>query len=218
MFDYKAILAASVNYLKAHPDQFLRSARKASRWTFTLPIAALNWLAREFSPSGGPRDLQVTSSASGLRVEATVEQMNTLLRASSVVSIENVGLKPGSLTLELRLSDVDVRLLDATTQTPLAALIRSQTLDLTRVASLVAYLPSRPAALTEAEDDRLVIDLMKLPRLSSDARMQAALKFLSAVVAVDRVCTEGEHFEITLRPLPQGLFGMMRTRLLGRAG
>jgi hypothetical protein len=144
--------------------------------------------------------------------------MGTLLRASSTVTVESVALRQNAISLELRLKDVEVRLVDDSTQTPLAALIRSQTLDLSRVASLVAYLPSRPAAMTEAVDDRLVIDVMKFPRVSSNTRLQATLALLSAVVEVDHVRTVGEHLEVKLRPLPRGFVALMRTKLLGRTG
>ena len=165
MFDLKAALIAVVGYLRRHPEEILRYLRNATRLKFGIPVVALQWLATELesSSASGPKSVEIRPSPPGLRVLATIEQMGTLLRASCVVVVERVDFSDEQARLELRLEDVALSLLDESVQTPLAALVRSGTLDLSRVASLVAYLPSRPAALVEAVDNRLVLDLLKLP-------------------------------------------------------
>jgi hypothetical protein len=112
--------------------------------------------------------------------------------------------------IELRLRDVSLKLLDESVQTPLAALIRSGTLDLSRVASLVAYLPSRPAALVEAVDDRLVLDLLKVPKWASAEFAHKLVGVLSTVLAIDSIKTDTDHLEVAIRALPRGLSGVMR--------
>ena len=212
MFDYKAALLASAKYLSQHPEELLYGARKARHWRFALPLAALRWLATERTSGAknGPRDVQIEPSPPGLRVAVTLEQMSTWLRVSCVVLLERVSLSADSAQLELRLKNVEVNLLDDSTQSPLAALIRSQTLDLSRVASLVAYLPSRPSALIEAVDDRIVFDLMKLPRISKDIRLRAAMSLLPDLIAVDCVSTDQDHLDIAIRPIPRGIFKLLR--------
>ena len=207
MLDYKAALVASANYLKQHPRELLHGARKARHWRFALPLAALKWLATEMTSGmkDGPRDVRIAPCPPGLRVDVTVEQMSTWLRASCVVHLERVTLSADSAEIELRLKNVEVHLLDDSTQSPLSALIRSQTLDLSRVASLVAYLPSRPAALVEAVDDRIVVDLMKLPRFLKDARLRAAMALLPDLLAVDSVVADQDHLDIAIRPFPRGI-------------
>lgn len=214
MLDYKAALFASANYLTQHPKELLHGARKARHGRFALPLAALKWLATELTAGfkDGPRDVQIAFCPPGLQVAATVEQLGTWLRASCVVLLEKVTLSADSAQIELRLKNVEVRLLDDSTQSPLAALIRSQTLDLSRVASLVAYLPSRPSALIEAVDDRIVVDLMKLPRFSKDAWLRAAMALLPDLLAVDSVVTDQEHLDIAVRPFPRGIPAILRYR------
>ena len=138
--------------------------------------------------------------------------MSTWLRASCVVLLERVTLSDDSARIELRLKNVEVHLLDDSAQSPLAALIRSQTLDLSRVASLVAYLPSRPSALIEAVDDRIVVDLMKLPRFLKDTRLRAAMALLPDLLAVDSVVTDQDHLDIVIRPFPRGISAILRRR------
>lgn len=206
MFNRKAALIAGIGYLRKRPGELLHAARRARHLRLAIPIAALKWLATELTTSsGGARDVRIASSPPGLRVDATVEQMGTLIRATCVLLVERVTVGADSLEMELRLRDVALELLDEGTQTPLAALIRSRTLDLSRVASLVAYLPSRPSALIDAMDDRLVFDLMKVPQISQDARVHTVLRLVSGILAVDDVCVNQDHLEIGFHPLLSGV-------------
>jgi hypothetical protein len=213
MLHRKAALVAGLHYLKKHPEELLHSARRARHLRIAIPVAALKWLASDMTAGAtGPREVQIASSPPGFRVNAMIEQMSTLISASCVLLVERVTVGTGSLELELRLKDVKLELADPSTQTALAALIRSQTLDLSRVASLVAYLPSRPEALVEAVDDRLVFDLMKLPQLVGDTRIRRILGVISGVLAVDSVCVDSEHLEIKFRHLPGGIRSILKRR------
>ena len=206
MIDPKSAFLAAVGYLKSHPEEFLRTVRNARHLRFGVPVAALQWLATELTAKGnGARDVKIQSCPPGLRVDATVEQMGTELRGSCVIVVERVTIDATTAQVALRLRDVKLSLLDESVQTPLAALVRSGTLDLSRVASLVAYLPSRPSALTEAIDDRLVIDLLKIPRLRDDRRLRHVTGLMASLIAVATVEADIEHLDITLRPFPNGL-------------
>jgi len=211
MLDPKAALVAGIRYLRRHPDEILRYLRNAARLRFGIPIVALQWLAKELeSGSSGPEDIEIRPSPPGLRVTATLEQMGTLLRGSCIVIAERVEFSDSQARVELRLRDVSLKLLDESVQTPLAALIRSGTLDLSRVASLVAYLPSRPAALVEAVDDRLVLDLLKVPKWASAEFAHKLVGVLSTVLAIDSIKTDTDHLDVAIRALPRGLSGVMR--------
>ncbi len=212
MFDSKAALIASVRYLRRHPEEILRYLWSASRLRFGIPVVALQWLATELesATASGPKDVEIRPSPPGLRVLATIEQMGTLLRASCVVDIERVDFSNEKARVYLRLKDVELKLLDESIQTPLAALIRSGTLDLSRVASLVAYLPARPAALVEAVDDRLVIDLLKVFKWTKDERGRRFVGVLSSLLAIDSIVTDAEHLDIAVRALPNGIAGVVR--------
>jgi hypothetical protein len=173
-------------------------------------VVALQWMATELASgsAGGPRDVEISASPPGLRVSATIEQMGTLLRASCVVVVERVVLDDCQARVELRLRDVTLDLVDNAIQTPLAALIRSGTLDLSRVASLVAYLPSRPSALVEAEDDRLVLDMLKVSQWADSKKSRRILGFLSSLLTIDSIETDTSHVEVAIRALPRGMSGV----------
>src|SRR5664279_2188493 len=212
MFDPKTALFASVGYLRRHPGEILRYLRNAARLRFGIPVVALQWLVTEFTTTseGGVKDVEILPSPPGLRILATLEQMGTLLRGSCVVIVERVVLNANQARVEIRLKDVAVNLVDESIQTPLAALIRSGTLDLTRVASLVAYLPSRPSALVEAVDDRLVVDLIKIPVRFDPEKLRKIMAILASFLVVEAVETDAEHLDISLRAMPQGIVGVLR--------
>jgi hypothetical protein len=212
MFDPKTALFASVGYLRRHPGEILRTLRNAARLRFGIPVVALQWLVTEFATTseGGAKDVEIHPSPPGLRILATLEQMGTLLRGSCVVNVEKVVLNANQACVELRLKDVTVNLVDESVQTPLAALIRSGTLDLTRVASLVAYLPARPSALVEAVDDRLVIDLLKITTGFNPNKLRKIMGVLASLLVVEAVETDAEHLDIAFRALPQGIVEVLR--------
>lgn len=204
MLDARTMLIGCVAYLRENPNEIFTAAQKAFRGRFGLPIAALNWLSTQFESSHGPRDIEIEASPPGLRVSATVEEMDTLLRGSAVVSVVAVEISKETLRVEVRLTDVSLKLLDDKTTTPLSALIRSGALDLTRVANLVAHMPKRPVVLVDVIDDRLVLDFMRLPRFANDESLRKIIGALAQLLKVDGVRTDESHIELALRALPNG--------------
>ena len=76
--------------------------------------------------------------------------MGTPLRVSGVIYIERVEFSSETFQIELRLSDLSLKVLDDRVDTPIAALIRSGAPDLSRPGNLASFMPKRPAVLIEA--------------------------------------------------------------------
>jgi hypothetical protein len=212
MLDSKNILLGCFAFLREHPEEILRAAREASHLRFGVPVVALRWLATQFDGVGGPRDVQLEPVPPGIRVTATVEEMGTLLRASAVLIVDNVNTSAGELRVEVRLSDVSIRLLDNQAKTPLAALIVSGALDVSRIANLVAHMPTRPSVLVEAIDNRLVLDFMRIPALARDERMRQLVGVLSSLLCVKAITTDTAHVDVALKLLPKGFDAFFRSR------
>jgi hypothetical protein len=210
MLDAKTLLIGCVAYLRENPNEIFNAAQKAVRGRFGLPIAALRWLSTHFESSNGPRDIEIEASPPGLRVSATIEEMNTLLRGSAVVSVVAVEISKEALRVEVRLADVSLKLLDDKTTTPLSALIRSGALDLTRVANLVAHMPKRPVVLVDVIDDRLVLDFMRLPRFANDESLRKIVGAVAQLLKVDGIRTDESHVELALRAFPNGVSQFFR--------
>ena len=195
------VLTAAGKYLAQNPEELLRVVRKAVSLELGVPLAALRWFAARGRKV--PRDIVVEAVPPGIRVGATVEVMGTRLRASSAIFVEGVRLSADELRFELRFDETQLTLLGNSTS-PLAALIQSGALDLTKLGNLVAVMPKRPAFLLEAKGDRVVIDLKRHPALSS-ARAEMLLRLITPVVTVTGVATDSDHLDLTLALFEKGV-------------
>ncbi len=193
------------SYLRRHPEELLRAARNAVGLRFGVPIAALRWGAGRLSGKKAPRDIEISAVPPGIRASATIDLMGTTVRAKATVFVKDVRFGPDTLRVELKLADVSLRVLDETQETPVAALLRSGALDLSKPGNLAAYMPKRPALLVEARDDRVVLDLMKHPRIAKDERLQRALSLVLPIITVGAIETDPEHLDVKLQALPDGL-------------
>ena len=189
-------MTAIGKYLAEHPDELARIARNAKALKVGVPLAALRWLAARGKSRRLPQDVRVEAVPPGIRLGATLEVMGAKLRASSLVFVERVRLSPEELRFELRFKEAEIELLDESSS-PLAALIRSGALDLTKLGNLIAVMPKRPAYLVEAKGDRVVVDLKRLPALSTD-RAELLLRLITPIITVTGIGTESEHLDLEL--------------------
>ena len=100
--------------------------------------------------------------------------------------------------------------------TPIAGFIKSGALDLSKPANLVNIMPKKPAVLVDAKDDRVTIDLMKIPKIAENngvkivagpyvnrEHMTVAIVEADTADAVDRFLVETRlHQWNTMRVLP----------------
>lgn len=205
MSDKRALLAAAGRYLKEHPDEILRAARNAVALRFGLPLDALRWLVGQMQGKHAPRDVQIDAAPPGVRIAATMELMGTEVRASTVVFIERVVAADPEFLIEIRLAEVSLVLADESAETPIAALLKSGALDLSKPGNLAAYMPKRPAMLVDARDDRIVLDLLKHPKLAHNGRARKLLGLVQPIVRIETVRTDpAEHLDVSLRAFPAG--------------
>lgn len=197
-------LRSTASYLRQNPDELVRAGVNAARLRFGVPIVALAWLASQVRGKKAPKDVEIGTAPPGLRLGATLDAMGTKLRAKASIRIENVLLTPDSLRIGVRLTDVKLKVLDQS-ETPLATLVRSGALDLSKPGTLAKFIPKRPAAIVEAEGDRIVLDLMKVPALARNSRFRRALGVLAPIVGIRAIETDGDHLWVALHATPAGL-------------
>jgi hypothetical protein len=192
----KLLLRTAGSYLKEHPEEILRALKGALGLRFGVPIDALRYLAREFG--GGkkaPKDVVIESAPPGIRLAATVDAMGTTLRASLVLFVEELDVGADEIRVGLRIAELALSVLgDASS--PLAGLIKSGALDLSKPGNLVAFMPKRPAALVDAKDDRIVLDLMKVPAIGENGRTKRILTILTPVLGVRAIRTKDDHLDV----------------------
>ncbi len=198
------LLSAAAGYVRKNPDEVVRSALNAGRLRFGVPIAALSWFAGQVKGKKAPKDIEVGAVPPALRLGATVDAMGTILRAHASIKVDSVELTEDSIRVGVRLSDIKLKVLDDS-ETPVATLVKSGALDLSKPGNLVKFIPKRPAAIVEAHDDRIVIDLMKIPQIGNNPRVRRALSIITPLVGIRAIETDGDHLYVALRATPAGL-------------
>ncbi len=113
-------------------------------------------------------------------------------------------MSPESMRVTVRLRDVKLELVGES-DSPVATLIKSGALDLSKPGNLVKFIPKRPPAIVEAEGDRIVVDLMKVPKIAENARLRKALSIVTPVLGVGAIETDSDHLYVKLRASPLGL-------------
>jgi hypothetical protein len=202
----QALLDAASSYLRRHPEELARFLRNAVGLRLGVPIAALEWLARE---SRGPRDITLAAVPPGLSVGATLQLMGTTVRAETEIYVERVLLAREILRIELRLERTRMAVLDES-QTHVAALIRSGALDLAKAGSLAAQLPEVRPLLGESQDNRVVIDLGRHPRIGGNPVVRRALGLATSFLTVRGIATDPGHLDVSFHAFPEGVGAALR--------
>jgi hypothetical protein len=199
-------LGAARDYLRAHPEELGRAVRSAFGLRLGVPIAALRWLAREAEKTGKVEDFQIDPAPPGIRIAVSVDAMHTPMRVAATIYIDRIVFTEEELSVALRVEDIKLKL-NGEGKTPLAALIQSGALDLTNIGSLVGFLPNRSPVLAEAKDNRIVLDLMRDPKIGKNPLVRRGVGLLTSFVTLHRVDTDDGHLDVAFRALPSGLFG-----------
>lgn len=216
MFNPRAMIKAAVGYVRKNPDEVVRAAVNATGLRFGVPLATLRWFAGQLKGSKAPKDVEIGSAPPALRLSAVVDAMGTPVRASAAIKIDEVTISAESVRIGVRLRDVNLALV-GDSDSPVATLIKSGALDLSKPGNLVKFVPKKPPAVVEAEGDRIVVDLMKVPKLASDPRVKKLLSVLSPVVGIRAIETDRDHLYVKLRATPAGLPEAIESLRNGRA-
>ncbi len=205
MQDKKAMIGAVSGYLKRHPEEMLRVVKNVALLRLGLPLDALRYLAAQAKGKRAPKDVQIEAVPPGIRVGATVDLMGAMVRASAAIFIESVTLDAEQMRFEVRLQDVSLTVLGDGGDSPVAALLKSGALDLSKPGNLAAYMPKRPAFLVEAKDDRVAVDLMKHPKIRDNPQAQKIIALVTPLLSVSGIETDWEHLDVHLRAFPGGI-------------
>jgi hypothetical protein len=204
MFNPRAMISAAVGYVRKNPDEVVRAAVNATGLRFGVPLATLRWFAGQIQGKKAPKDVEISSAPPALKFSAVVDAMGTAVRASASVKVDEITISTEAVRIGVRLRDVKLALVGES-DSPVATLIKSGALDLSKPGNLVKFVPKKPPAIVEAEGDRIVIDLMKVPRLANDPRVKKLIGIVSPVVGIRSIETDRDHLYVKLRATPAGL-------------
>jgi len=201
----KAVIRAATKYLKSHPEELVRAAKSALGLRFGVPLDALRYLAEELGKGKkAPKDVVIEAVPPGLRLAMTVRAMGTTLRVKMSLFVEELQLGAAEALVTSRIADMDLEVLDGD-DTPVAGLIKSGALDLTKPGNLVAYMPKRPDMLVDAKDDRVVVDLLKLPAVAKNDKTRRLFGVLTPVINIAAIRTKDDHLDVHFTATPSGI-------------
>jgi hypothetical protein len=201
----RELLRAAARYVRNNPRALVKAATDATRLRFGVPIVALRWAAGQMQPGKkAPKDVEVDTSPPALRFGATVDAMGTPVRASGAIRIDEVTLSTDSIRVGIRLNELKLVLLGES-DSPVAILIKSGALDLSKPGNLVKVLPKRPPFIVEARDDRVVIDLLRVPAVAKSRGLRRALAVVTPLLGIRAIETDRDHLYVALRATPEGL-------------
>lgn len=205
----KILLRHAADYLKEHPEELLRVLRGLFGLRVGVPMDALRYLAREFGGGAkAPKDVVIESVPPGIKASLTVDAMGTPLRASLVVYVEELSLTEQELRVGIRIDQLALKVL-GDSASPIAGLLKSGALDLSKPGNLVAFMPKRPPFLVDAKDDRITLDLLRIPKIAENPKVRRMLGILTPVVGVKAIRTRDDHLDVhlgaTLSRLPEAI-------------
>lgn len=199
-------LDAAKSYLRSHPEELGRAVRSAIGLRASVPFVALRWLAQQAERSGKVKDLTLDPVPPGIRIAATIEPMNTPIRASATLYVDRIVFDETQMLLALRVENIELRVVgDA--MTPIAAVIKSGALNLANVGTLLGYLPNRPPVIAEAKENRVILDLMREPKIGMNPVARKAVGLTTGFVTLQSVTSDDGYLDVAFRALPSGLGG-----------
>lgn len=148
-----------------------------------------------------PDDLLLEARAPGIYARASFELMKTPLRGGANIIVQSIDMRPDAILIDLRFEDITLEVTRTDAGTPVAALIQSGALDLSRPGDLLSYMPKRPPILVSAKGNVITIDLLRHPKLSKD-RARKIVALLVPLVGVETIRTDGEHLDIAFQAMP----------------
>jgi hypothetical protein len=200
----REFLTAAAGYVRKNPDEVVRAAVNAATLRFGVPLAALRFLAGQATGRKAPRDIEIAASPPALRLAATVDAMGTWVRASAAIRVDEISITSDSIRVGIRLTDVKLALV-GDSDAPIATLIKSGALDLSKPGNLIRHIPKRSPAIVEAGGDRVVLDLIKIPKIAKNARVRRLLGVITPVLGIRAIETDRDHLYVALRASPGGL-------------
>ncbi len=203
---FRTVISAATaagRYLRSNPSELGRAALGAIGLRFGLPVAALRWMIDELAKVPGVKDILIEAAPPGLRLGGSLKMMDTPVRASAVIYIDDIRLSGEEAYVDIRIDQIEV-LPTGTQKTQLSALLLTGALDLSRPGDLLAHFPGIPPLIRHAKGNSFRIDLMRLPQLQNNASIRDAIGLVTSVITLRAVETDARHLDVVFKLLPRG--------------
>ncbi len=200
---YRGVFPVKVNQQRHFIDEVVVHGQP---WRFGLEAGSKPELLIALAANPEPGGLIVCN---GYKDRAYIETALLAQRFDKTVlvvleRIEELDVAVQQILVTARIADMSLDVLDGK-DTPVAGLILSGALDLSKPGNLVAYMPKRPDVLVDAKDDRVVLDLMKVPKIANNPQARRALEVVTPVLNIAAIRTRDDHLDVHLKASISGI-------------
>lgn len=202
--DQRVLYDETRDFFRANPGEFARALVSAMRLSIRLPLSLIERWARIALGDHEIENFRLEVLPPGLRAHVRVNAMGTLLDAVADVTIERIRLRPDTLRVRVSVARVDVKAVGKP-KAPLAAILASDAFDFSQVGALASWAPEPHPALVEAKGSILEVDLLHIPKLADEPRIQKMLDSITPFCGVSRVFTTDDAVLLRLEPMPLGM-------------
>lgn len=201
----RAALRSAASFAFRNPTALVSIAKHALGMRIAIPLDAVRWFIANTPPSKkAPQDVTITSRPPAVAIGMTVELMGTPLRANTKITVEGIEVSEEQLRVSLALNDTELKVLGESSS-PIAGLLKSGMLDLSKPGNLLKFMPKRPAVVVDARDNVIVLDLFQNPKIRDNETVRKTLSVLSPVLQVSGLSTEGDYLIVSLHPNAGGV-------------
>jgi len=185
---------------KPQPVDALRLLSAALGGRVLIP---LSWIRDRLEPLSKKVALEIEADGPGLRIHGEAEALGAPITFAARIDADGVHVEGMKRTLRIRLSEVALTTTDDAPG-PLADAVRTGMIDTKNPATLIGNMVSLPEMVVSAEGQDLVIDLMKIPAIARDERLQAAVAAASSYLGITAIRIADDSLELQLGLLPGG--------------
>lgn len=205
LIDPKDALRSAARYLQQNPDVFKKVVHNVRDYKLMIPLDVLRYVAKKAEGhKKAPKEVTVEATPPGLKLGGLLVVMGTSVRFSASIRVDEVRISMDEVRFQVRLSGVNLNV-EGNSQSPVAAVIKSGMLDLSKPGNIARYLPDRPPFILDAEDDRILLDLMKDEKLKSNPKFARVMSLLTPLFGMRGLSTEGDALVIELIPKREGV-------------
>lgn len=201
-------LSAFGRYVTKNPQEIARTLRDLLGFRLGAPLDVLRFLLEEAERGGKLKNAELSEVPPGFRFSGSLEAMKTPLYVSAIIYIDRMVVNADEIRVELRLEDIELKV-EGDSVSPIAALIKSGALDLSKPGNLMKNFPL-PSFIVDAKDNRITLDLLKHKKLRNNEALKRVLRLITPFVTAQGIESDDDHVSIRMRPLPKGIFEAAR--------
>ena len=188
-------------YVVQNPSMVARMLAHAIAFRLPIPLDAIRWLADNlFDAPGG---VHIEAAPPGLELGGELAVMGNGMKASAVIRVMSIEAAPDTLKATVVVSDLSLVAKDA--KSPMAQLLKSGALDLSKPAGLLKMMGKKPRVIEDASGDTFHLDLMQLPAVAKNDAIRRALNAFTPVLNVSEIFAEDDLLLIAFKATPGGL-------------